>query len=96
MSERTKAWQCIGCGRIESQATCMGICQDRPVEIVSASDYDQLAAQAAALREEVEGLRLFVRQLSTVAPKGGDWEGVYKSLQAAAARILDSGKRAVS
>jgi hypothetical protein len=39
MTERTKAWQCIGCGRIESQATCLGICQDRPVHVVSAADY---------------------------------------------------------
>ena len=89
MNERTKAWQCIGCGRIESQATCMGICQDRPVEIVSAADYDQLAAEAAALRAEVEKLRLFERQLASVAPNPGDWERVYKSLQGAARRVLE-------
>jgi hypothetical protein len=88
MTERTKAWQCIGCGRMESQATCIGICQDRPVEIISAVDYDALAAETADLRGEVEALRLFVRQLATVSPRGGDWEAVYRSLQAAANRVL--------
>ncbi|MGE5640183.1 MAG: hypothetical protein ACM30H_08810 [Clostridia bacterium] len=89
MNERTKAWQCIGCGRLESQATCVGICSDRPVEIVSAAAYDELAAQAEALRAELRQLRLFVRQLALVSPHAGDWERVYKSLQDAAMRVLE-------
>jgi (2Fe-2S) ferredoxin len=35
MTERLKAWQCVGCGRLESSAPCLGICQDRPVMLVS-------------------------------------------------------------
>jgi uracil-DNA glycosylase len=26
-----KAWQCVGCGKIEAPQTCIGICQDRKV-----------------------------------------------------------------
>ena len=82
MTERTKAWQCIGCGRIESQATCLGICQDVPVEMVSAADY-------AALEAEVDRLRLFVQQLAHVSPRDGAWKRVYEDLQAAALRLLN-------
>ena len=81
MTERTKAWQCIGCGRIESQATCLGICQDRPVLIVSAADYDEAEKQ----RDE---LRLFVRQLALVSPRGDNWERTYKAMQERARRLL--------
>lgn len=88
MTERTKAWQCIGCGRIESQATCLGICHDVPVEMVSAADYAALEAQAAELRAEVQRLRLFVRQLARVSPRGGDWNRVYRDMQSAALRVL--------
>lgn len=88
MIERSKAWQCIGCGRIEAQATCVGVCQDRPVEIVSATDYDALAVEKARLEAELQQLRLFVRQLASVSPRGGEWERVYRSLQSAATRLL--------
>jgi hypothetical protein len=47
---RFKAWQCVGCGRIESQETCLGICQDRPVEVVSAWERSYRALQAEARR----------------------------------------------
>ena len=35
MTEYVKAWQYIGCGKIEAPQTCVGICQDREVELVS-------------------------------------------------------------
>jgi len=82
MTERTKVWQCIGCGRIESQATCLGICQDRPVLIVSAADYDRVEKQ-------LNQARLFVRQLALVSPRGDNWERTYKALQERARRLLD-------
>jgi hypothetical protein len=50
MTERMKAWQCIGCGRIESNATCLGISEDVPITVVSAADYD--AARARRLLGE--------------------------------------------
>jgi len=89
MTERTKAWQCAGCGRIESQATCMGICRDVPVEMVSAADYAALETEVVSLRAERDELRLFVVQLAHVAPRGGEWERVYRDLQSAALRVLD-------
>ena len=64
MTARTEAWQCMGCGRLESQQTCIGVCQDRKVEVVSAADYDGAMA-------ELDALRLFIRQLALVSPQGG-------------------------
>jgi hypothetical protein len=78
---REMAWQCQGCGRMESQQTCLGVCHDRPVEMVSAGDYD-------AVRREADELRLFIRQLASVEPRGGHWESTYRALQERARRLL--------
>src|SRR5690242_16512950 len=80
-TERIKAWQCVGCGRPESDAPCLGVCQDRPVMLVSAADYDEAQRQIAELR-------LFIRQLALVSPRGNEWERSYKALQERARRLL--------
>ena len=74
MTDYVKAWQCIGCGRIESQETCLGICEDRPQTFVYASDY--------------EALLTIVRQLALASPRAGEWERSYRSLQAQARKAL--------
>ena len=81
MAERTTAWQCIGCGRLDGDATCIGVCQDRKVVLVSAADYDE------ALRR-IDELRLFIRQLANTAPRGATWERSYRALQERARRLL--------
>lgn len=81
MTERIKAWQCIGCGRLEGDATCLGVCQDRRVDVVAAADYDEVQRQ-------IEELRLFIRQLALVSPRGDNWERTYKALQERARRLL--------
>jgi hypothetical protein len=79
--ERTEAWQCIGCGRVESSQPCIGVCRDRKAEFVDAADYDRLA-------DEADVLRSIARQLATITPRAGEWERSYKALQARARRIL--------
>jgi hypothetical protein len=69
-----KAWQCVGCGRIEASQTCIGICEDRQVELVYAADYER-AAQ-------------LVRALATITPREGEWESTYRALQARARELL--------
>jgi hypothetical protein len=81
MAEPLKAWQCIGCGRLEAESTCIGICQDRPVELVYASDYQDLQAQC-------EQMRALVRQLAVISPREGQWEQSYRALQKRARAIL--------
>ena len=80
MAERMKAWQCIGCGRIESDATCVGICQDVPIAVVSAADYD--------------ALRLFLTQFVHTQPRDGEWQRTYRAMQARARRLLGEEKTA--
>ncbi len=79
--ERIKAWQCIGCGRVEAPQTCIGVCEDRRVELVRAEEADALAAR-------VEQLEQFVRQLARITPREGEWERSYRALQARARELL--------
>ncbi len=81
MIDYVKAWQCIGCGKIEAPQTCVGICQDRKVEFVYASDYEDALLRAATLE-------VVVRQLATIVPRDGEWERSYRALQARAQRAL--------
>jgi len=78
---KLKAWQCIGCGRLESQATCLGVCQDRQQELVYAEDYDCLEA--------------IVRQIATITPRDGQHEASYRELQRRARKALQLPRLAV-
>mgnify|MGYP001425624614 CR=1 FL=1 len=89
MAETFQAWQCIGCGKIDGPAQCVGVCQDRPVELVNAADFR--AAQAAARRERdrAGALEAVVRRIALTYPKPGEVEATWKALQATARRALD-------
>ena len=81
MTERLKAWQCIGCGKIDAPQPCLGICQDRKVELVYADEYDRLLARA-------KDLETLVRLLAQTTPRDGEWERSYRSLSEHARRVL--------
>jgi hypothetical protein len=74
MAEYLKAWQCIGCGRLEATAPCLGICQDRPIELVAAAEHEQALA--------------LIRQLAWSKPREGEWERSFRELQARARKLL--------
>jgi len=74
MANVLKAWQCIGCGKVEANATCIGICQDHPVRLVSAADYEVLEA--------------LLRRLATITPRDGQWQRSYLALQREARELL--------
>lgn len=95
MSDRMTAWQCIGCGRIEGPQSCIGVCQDRKVEFVYASELDSTLAELACVRREAEALAVLVRQIAHTTPREGEWEHTYRALQSRARRALEQlGKRA--
>ena len=79
--ETISAWQCIGCGRLEAPQTCIGVCQDRRVELVHAGQYAELRAELDATRRERDALRGLVRTLATIRPRDGEWERSYRALQ---------------
>lgn len=81
-----KAWECVGCGRIEVPQPCLGICQDQAVEIVRAEAYRQLEADNAKMRE-------LILRLARTSPREGQWERVYRALQDRAAELLEQLKR---
>lgn len=87
MSDRVKAWQCIGCGRIEAPQTCIGICQDRKVEFVYAAEHQEALAALALARGRVHALETLVRRLARTNPRNDEWERSYRALQVEARRI---------
>lgn len=81
MVEHVKAWQCIGCGKIEAPQTCVGICQDRRVEFVYADEFEETRAELARERRRAQALEALVRQLARTTPTAGGWERSYRALQ---------------
>ncbi|MFO1398795.1 MAG: hypothetical protein U1F48_17200 [Burkholderiales bacterium] len=90
------AWQCIGCGRLEAPQQCVGVCQDRKVELVTATVFADTLAEAEALRERVTELERVVRQLATITPRAGQFQRSYESLQARARALLGIGDDAAA
>lgn len=88
MTERVKAWQCIGCGKIEAPQTCIGVCEDRKVEFVYAFEHAEVESQLQAARRQVEVLGALVRQIAHSTPRNGEWERSYLALQAKAKAVL--------
>ena len=81
MVEILKVWQCIGCGRIDHPQPCVGICQDRKAELVSADDY-------RAAERRIADLEALLQRIAHTRPRGGDWERSYLALQDQARALL--------
>jgi hypothetical protein len=88
MSKRMTAWQCIGCGRLEGPQNCIGICEDRKVQLVDASQLDAALADADRACRSSAALVALVRQLALTTPRAGAWEHCYRVLQDRARRLL--------
>ncbi len=81
MSERIQAWRCIGCGRIEAPQPCVGVCQDRKVDLVPAEQSDRLWQRAQAMED-------LLQLLAHSTPRERQWETSYRSLQQRARELL--------
>lgn len=89
---RITAWRCIGCGKIEAPQPCIGVCQDKKVELVDAPTYDRVQRRLEQARHESEALKALVRQLAHTVPRDGQWQQSYLYLQAQARRLLAFGE----
>ena len=87
-----KAWQCIGCGRLEAPANCVGICQDRKVELVGAWDYAEVVVALEAASERIAALEAVLKRLAHVTPREATWKDSYLALQAQARKLLERGE----
>ena len=97
MNETVKAWQCIGCGKIEAPQTCIGVCQDRKVEFVYASEHSEALVELAQARRHAGLLEALVRRLAATNPRQGGWEHSYRALQEQARATLSAiGRDSVS
>jgi hypothetical protein len=84
------AWQCIGCGRVEAPQNCIGVCQDRKVELVGAHDYAQARGALDDANERIAVLEALVAKLAHVTPRDDAWQRTYLSLQGEARALLRS------
>lgn len=87
-NERVTVWRCIGCGRIEGPQPCIGVCEDRKIELVDAAAHDQALGEIQRLRAQRLLLWGLVRQLANTTPRDGEWERSYRALQARARQML--------
>lgn len=81
MTERIAGWRCVGCGKVDAPQPCVGVCQDRKVELVLAGDYDALLARTSELES---ALALIAR----ITPREGEWEASWRALQERARQVL--------
>jgi len=88
MSEYVEAWRCIGCGRVEAPAPCIGVCQDRRVDLVYAAEHEAVVEQLGLARDRMKALEMVVRRLAWTTPHDDEWASSYRALQQQARRIL--------
>jgi hypothetical protein len=81
MTETIKAWQCIGCGNLEAPQTCIGVCQYRKVELVSAMDHAEARAELAEALQQRDQLAALLRRFASVTPREGAWETALRRFQ---------------
>lgn len=79
--ERISGWRCIGCGKVDAPRPCVGVCQDRKVELVDAADYDALLART---RELEAALALIAR----ITPREDALPASWRALQERARALL--------
>jgi len=92
MTERYPAWQCVGCGRIDGPQPCVGICRDRKVELVDATELDRANARIAELEHRANAriaeLERLLQVLAHTTPHADAWERSWRELQVRARAVL--------
>ena len=79
--ERIAGWRCIGCGKVDAPQPCVGLCQDRKVELVDGADYDALLA----MTRELEAVLVLIAQIT---PREDALPTSWRALQARARALL--------
>ena len=82
LAQTIEPWQCVGCGRLQAERPCIGVCTDKRVELVEAADYAELAWR-------VEELEAALALIARVTPKPEALEASWLALQARARALLD-------
>ncbi len=88
MSDPIPAWQCIGCGRIEAPQTCIGVCQDRKIFLVSMQEHSEALDQIQGLLTQIDAMQRFVTRIALSTPNAASWEISYRAAQSEAKTLL--------
>ncbi|MCC7325536.1 MAG: hypothetical protein IT521_01860 [Burkholderiales bacterium] len=88
MTDYVKAWQCIGCGKIEAPQPCIGVCEDRKVQFVYAYEYEEALAQTQRAQQAAQSIATVLRRMASTTPRDGEWERSYRALQQQARQAL--------
>jgi hypothetical protein len=88
MNDYVKAWQCIGCGKIEAPQTCIGVCQDRKVEFVYAFQHEEALSRLEVARRRASALEALTRRLACTNLHKDGWEFTYRAMQEQARSTL--------
>lgn len=89
MPEPIIAWQCIGCGRLDAPQTCIGVCQDRKVELLPAQHYHDAVAQCDQARHALAQWHDLAHRLLRTTPHPDAWESSYCAFQAQMRALLE-------
>lgn len=92
MTDYVKAWQCIGCGKLDGPANCIGICEDRKVELVHAAEHEAVLATLARVRVERDALAALLRRLVCTKAREGQLERTFRAFQNEARLALTKGR----
>jgi hypothetical protein len=82
------AWQCIGCGRLEAPQNCIGVCQDRKVDLVTAWDHAEALLALEDANERIAALKRVLAKLVRTTPREGAWRESWLALQTEARNVL--------
>jgi hypothetical protein len=92
--ETIEAWRCVGCGRIEGPRPCVGVCQDRKVSFVYASDYEAALTRLRETEARLAALESLANRMALATPRRDGWEKSYRALQEEARRALREARAA--
>jgi hypothetical protein len=81
MTDWIQAWQCIGCGKIEAPAPCIGVCRDRKILMVGKDEHEQALTEGAALRAQLARAHAMLQRFALATPHEGQWERSWLALQ---------------
>jgi hypothetical protein len=80
-AERLAVWSCGGCGRVEAEAPCVGVCTDERLEVVRADVHDEVHAEQERIGSRVHQMDALVRQLAFVTPRANGWKASVRALR---------------
>ncbi len=88
MADYINAWQCIGCGRIEAPQTCIGVCRDRKVLLVTLGEHQQALDEVQRVYGQLEQLEGLVARIARTTPREGQFESSWRAYQEQAQALL--------